>query len=177
MKRSSLRAEVRFAGADGQGMPLIAQILAEASFAGRFHVVETSTHEMEVRGGLNISDVIISDSEIEFPKPQGLDILIALSQEGYDAAAEELKKESIQILDSLHVGKISKISQLIIEPLTNISHEKTGSEEYANFVALGLAVKKLKIIKERHILNVIKEKLQVEDREKALKAFKEGLKL
>lgn len=177
MKKTQKKAEIRFAGASGQGIPLIAQILSEAAFAGKFKVIETSTHETDVRGGMDLYDVIVSDSEIEYPKPQELDILIALSQEGYDTAAEELKRDSVQILDSLHVGRISKVSKLIIRPLTSLSYEKTGSEEYANFIALGIAAKYLKMISERHLFNLIRAKTTGKERDLAVKAFKEGFKL
>ncbi len=178
MKRPSKRFEIKFAGADGQGIPLIADILAEAAFALKFRVVESYFRETEVRGGLSTCEIIICDCcEIDYPKAQDLDVLVALSQEGYDASIDETSRKTKQIIDSLHVGKIGRISELFLHPLTNLSYEKAGSEEYANFVALGLAVKLIKFIKDRTILNLIKEKLPAEQREKAAKAFKEGLKL
>ncbi|HTY14050.1 MAG TPA: 2-oxoacid:acceptor oxidoreductase family protein [Candidatus Omnitrophota bacterium] len=177
MKRPVKRYEVKFAGADGQNITLAADILAEAAISLKYRVTQSGFRELEVRGGLCTSDIIIADSEIDFPKPLEMDILVALSQEGYDASVDDTVRKTVQIIDSLHVGKIGRISELHLHPLTNISHEKTGSEEYANFVALGLTIKLMKFIKDRTVINLIKEILPAEQREKALKAFKEGLKL
>lgn len=177
MKKSPKRFEVSFAGTAGQGIPVIADILGEAAFLSKYRVIMSPFHEMEVRGGLDLCEIIFCDCEIDYPKAQNLDILVALSQEAYDAAVEETSKKTVQILDSVHVVKIGKISELSLHPLTMIAHERIGSEEYANFLALGLAVKKLKLIKDRLIINLIKERIPAEQRDKALKAFKEGMKL
>ena len=177
MKRSSKPVEIKFAGADGQGIRIVADILAEAAFAQKYRVVENARHEREVREGLHCVEIIISEAEIDFPKCENLDVLVALSQEGYDASMDEIKKDTVQILDSLHVVKISKISHLVILPLTHLSYRKSGTEEYANFIALGIAVKKVKIIKDRLVIYLIKEKMPKEKRDIAIKAFKGGLKL
>ena len=177
MKRSSKQVEVKFAGTGCQQIDIIANILAEAAFAQKYKVILTLKHEKEVRCGLCAVEVIISNNEIDFPKCENLNILVALSQEGYDASMDEIKKDTIQILDSLHVVKISKISHLVILPLTHLSYRKSGTEEYANFIALGIAAHKIKIIKDRLIINLIKEKMPKEKKDLAVKAFKEGLKL
>ncbi|MFA4966636.1 MAG: 2-oxoacid:acceptor oxidoreductase family protein [Candidatus Margulisiibacteriota bacterium] len=177
MKKSSKQIEVKFAGTGCQKIDLIANILAEAAFAQKYKVVMTLKHEKEVRCGLCSAEVIISDNEIDFPKCENLDVLVALSQEGYDASLDDIKKDTIQIIDSLHVVKIGKMFNLSILPLTHISYRKTKTEEYANFVALGIAIKKLKVIKDRLIINLIKEKLPRNKADLAVKSFKEGMKL
>jgi Pyruvate/2-oxoacid:ferredoxin oxidoreductase gamma subunit len=176
MKKSSKQVEIKFAGADSQGIRITADILAEAAFAQKYRVIESARHEKEVREGLCSVEIIISEAEIDFPTCENLDLLVALSQEGYDASLDEIKKDTVQILDSLHVVKISKISHLVILPLTHLSYRISGTEEYANFIALGIAAKKIKIIKDRTIINLIKEKIPKEKRGIAIKAFKEGLK-
>ena len=60
--------EVRFGGSGGQGVILMGVILAMAGARDHRFVVQTQSYGPEARGGYSRSDVIISDSPIDYPE-------------------------------------------------------------------------------------------------------------
>ena len=73
--------EVRFGGSGGQGVILMGVILAMAGARDHRFVVQTQSYGPEARGGYSRSDVIISDSPIDYPELEQADLLVALSQD------------------------------------------------------------------------------------------------
>ena len=76
----SQRYEIRIAGAGGQGIILAGIILAEAGIIQDLYVAQSQKYGPETRGGNSVSEVILSDKEVDFPQSTELDVLIALTQ-------------------------------------------------------------------------------------------------
>ncbi len=78
----SQRYEIRFSGAGGQGLILAGVIMAEAAsiYDGK-QAVQSQSYGPEARGGASKSEVIISDTAIDYPKATVVDALLALTQE------------------------------------------------------------------------------------------------
>ena len=76
------RTRLVFSGAGGQGVITAGIFLAEAAvlYEGLI-AVQTQTYGAAARGGAARSDVIISNSKIDFPKVVQPNILICLTQE------------------------------------------------------------------------------------------------
>jgi len=131
------RYEVRFSGTGGQGVVLAGMILAEAAglFGGR-HVVQTVSYGPQVRGGNSNAEVVISEEEIDHPKPIALDLLVPFTQQGCDEGAKLLKPKGIVLLDPEMVSQMPQgwIAPL---PLKRIAFEATGKGQMANIVSLG----------------------------------------
>ena len=70
--------EIRIGGIGGQGVGLLGQILGRAAVIDGKNVVQTQSYGAEARGTLSISDIIISDKTIGFPKARNLDVLLAM---------------------------------------------------------------------------------------------------
>ena len=69
-------------GSGGQGIITMAILLAEAAVLHEGLVaVQSQSYGPEARGGATRSDVIISDSEIYFPKVNQPNVLVALTDE------------------------------------------------------------------------------------------------
>ena len=80
------RVEIRLSGSGGQGMILAGVILAEAiGINDGKNVVQTQSYGPEARGGASRSDVVISDTEIDYPKSLRIDVLLCLTQQSYDS--------------------------------------------------------------------------------------------
>lgn len=134
------RYEVRFSGTGGQGVVLAGIILAEAAglFGGR-HVVQTVSYGPQVRGGNSNAEVVISEDEIDHPRPLGLDLLVPFTQQGCDEGVKLLKPKGVILLDPELVPQVPQgwIAGL---PLKRTAVEATGRPQMANIVSLGAIV-------------------------------------
>jgi 2-oxoglutarate ferredoxin oxidoreductase subunit gamma len=99
-------------------------------------VVQTQSYGPEARGGASKSDVIISDSEILYPKTRKLDILACLSQDSADAYVTDLTPEGKLITDSTFVYSCRRENAVCL-PLTQAAREKLGRDVFTNIVLLG----------------------------------------
>ena len=123
-----MRYEIGIVGSGGQGVVLMGTILAQAAASmEELFVAQTRSYDPAVRGGKAESNLVVSDEEIDFPGVLGFDLLLALSQDGYERNIERLKSEGLLVVDSDLVkrviwGKILKI------PFTKIAREKFNDE-------------------------------------------------
>ena len=75
-----VRREIRIAGFGGQGVILAGIVLGKAaSLYDGLYAVQTQSYGPEARGGASRAEVVISDEEIDYPKVQSPDILVAMS--------------------------------------------------------------------------------------------------
>ncbi len=130
------RYEIRLAGSGGQGLILAGIILAEAAgvYDGKF-VCQTQSYGPEARGGASKAEVVISDSEIDYPKAIEPDVLLAMNQKSLDAFLADLKPEGLLLVDADLVGEFP-VSRAVALPFTRIARD-LGRVMAANIVALG----------------------------------------
>ena len=140
------RYELRLSGSGGQGLMTAGMILGEAAslFDGRF-VVQTQSYGAEARGGACKSELIISDREINYPKPGRVDILLVLSQSACDKYISNVKKDGVVIVDSSLVD-YSKGKGVYPVPITKLAEEETGLRVTANIVSLGIICSLTKVV-------------------------------
>ena len=131
------RYEIRLSGSGGQGLIFAGIILAEAAgiYDGKF-VCQTQSYGPEARGGASKAEVVISDTEIDYPKAIKPDLLLAMNQKSCDAYFFDLKPSGLLIIDSTFVKQLPTTRAIAI-PFTQLSREKLGKEIGANIVALG----------------------------------------
>jgi 2-oxoglutarate ferredoxin oxidoreductase subunit gamma len=136
----STRYELQLAGEGGQGLILAGIILAEAAaiFDGK-NAAQAQSYGPEARGGASLSEVVIADEEIDYPKVMEADLLLAMSQEACDKYFYELKKDGLLIVDSVNVDRVPTTRALSV-PITQIAEDATGRRITANMVALGVIV-------------------------------------
>jgi len=116
---------------------LIGIILAEAiGLYEGLHVVQTQSYGPEARGGASKSEVVVSDEEIDYPKPQKVDLLLAMNQASCDLYFPGLKEDGTLLVDSTFVNQVPTPRALRI-PLTKLARERLSREIVANIVALG----------------------------------------
>ena len=103
----SFHYEIRLSGAGGQGLILVGKILAEAAaIYDDKNATQSQSYGPEARGGASRSEVIISDSDIDYPKATQIDLLLAMTQEAVDKYAQDVKKDGIILVDSGFVNKL-----------------------------------------------------------------------
>lgn len=131
------RYEIRLSGSGGQGLIFAGIVLAEAAgiHDGKY-VCQTQSYGPEARGGESKAEVVISDSEIDYPKAIKPDLLLAMNQKSCDAYFFDLKPAGMLIVDSTFVMQLPTTRAIAI-PFTRIAREKLGKEIGANIIALG----------------------------------------
>ena len=143
------RVRMVFSGAGGQGVITAAIILAEAAVKHEGLIaVQSQSYGPEARGGATRSDVIISSSEILFPKVIQANVLICLTQEAYNKYASMIRPGGLLITDSRHVKTERKVDARQIElPLYQQVMEKIGNQVVFNICMLGAVNRLVELVK------------------------------
>lgn len=134
---SDPRIKIRIGGSGGQGVVLASIILAEAVgiYDGR-QVCQTQSYGPEARGGHCKAELVVSNSRIDYPQADNLDILMCLNQSSLDEFIRDLKDEGILIVNSDHVNDVFRLNSFGV-PFTSLAREKVGVLQTMNIVALG----------------------------------------
>jgi 2-oxoglutarate ferredoxin oxidoreductase subunit gamma len=132
------RYEIRLAGSGGQGLILAGIILAEAAgiYDGKF-VCQTQSYGPEARGGTSKAEVVISDTEIDYPRAIRPDVLLAMNQKSLDIYLGDLKPDALLVVDATLVKEIPDHHRAFAIPFTQMAREGLGKTVVANIVALG----------------------------------------
>lgn len=169
----SQRYEIRIAGAGGQGIILAGIILAEAGIIQDLHVAQSQKYGPETRGGNSISEVILSDTEVDFPQSTELDVLIALTQVACDRNLPDMKEGGLVIVDSEAIQRVLWEKTISI-PFEEIAR-KVGEERAINIAALGSLVPFCPLIDRRALTGAIANRLPPAKLEVNLQAFDKAL--
>ncbi|MGI6576410.1 MAG: 2-oxoacid:acceptor oxidoreductase family protein [bacterium] len=133
--------EIRLSGFGGQGMITGGIILADAALKEGKKAVQSQSYGPEARGGASKAEVIISTEDIDYPKVNEPNILLAMSQEACDKYISSLRDDGILIVDSSYVKNIPATNAKVYAvPITDYAREKLGKVIVANIVALGVLV-------------------------------------
>ena len=111
-----MEKEILITGFGGQGIILIGNILGKAATLYDLkHATMIQAYGPEARGGACSSQVIISEEEILFPYVQDAQVLICMSQEGFDKNIASLLSGGLLILghrSGHHPGSGSELDPL-----------------------------------------------------------------
>ncbi len=172
------RYEIRLSGSGGQGLILAGKILAEAAaiYEG-LNAVQTQSYGPEARGGASKAEVVISDTEIEYPKAIELDLLLSLTQESCMKYSSDLKEGGILIIDSSFVKDPPEGDYRVYSaPISEIAINRVGKAVVTNIVALGILTMISKVVSEDSIKKAILARVPKGTEELNMKAFDEGFK-
>lgn len=169
-----MRKEIRIAGFGGQGIVLAGRILGEAAINAGNKAVQTQSYGPESRGGAARSEVVISDKTIDYPRVMEADLLVALSQPGYDKYQSGIKKNALLIIDADLVE--TKDKKAIKIPFTKIA-DSLGKKIVANIVMLGYLTAVLDAFPKKTMTDTIKSNIPKGTEKINMKAFEEGYKL
>jgi 2-oxoglutarate ferredoxin oxidoreductase subunit gamma len=132
-----MRYEVRLAGSGGQGLVLAGIVLAQAGLQEGHFVVHSQNYGPEARGGNSVSEVIFSNEEIDYPRAQGLDLLVALNQRACNDNLPDMKEDGLAIVDSAAVKK-ALWGRTIRLPLQREADHTFNDSRVVNVLALGV---------------------------------------
>ncbi len=136
------RTEIRLSGSGGQGMILAGVILGEAAaIYDHRNAAQSQSYGPEARGGASMSDVVITEGEIDDAHPTNLDVLVALTSEAANRYSSDIKSGGLVIVDaSTDTSCLTGDFKLIPLPIVETAQEKLGRSLVANIVALGVVV-------------------------------------
>lgn len=132
-----MRKEIVFTGFGGQGMQTAGKSLGQALCKKGLSTSFIANYGPEVRGGLSSCQVVIKESPEDWPEVLAVNLLIAMSQGGYQMWMGKLSPESTVIYDDslVNIASLPRVRQYSISA-TNIA-DRLGSRTTANMVMLG----------------------------------------
>jgi len=166
------RYEIRIAGSGGQGILLAGIVLAEAALLDRKYVAQTANYGPEARGGNSVSEVVISDGEIDYPSALEVDLLVALSQEACDRNLAGVKEGGSVIVDSNLVPNVPWQTAACL-PFGDIAR-RAGDKRAINMAALGAVASFCPAVSAESIIAVMAKRLPAAKVEINQQAFDEA---
>ncbi len=180
-----MRTEIRIGGFGGQGVILAGIILGKAaSLFDEKEAVQTQSYGPEARGGASKCEVVISDSEVDYPKVQSPDILIAMSNEALIKYIVDLKDNGTLIVDP-GTTDVEDVREFIEghnikvheAPATKTATDEIGLKIVANIVMVGAITKITNVISKDAAIKAIEDSVPKGTEEKNIKAFEAGFNL
>ncbi len=83
-------ADIMFAGIGGQGVLTAGKILIQIAAENGLNVSWTSEYSAEMRGGIALCRVVVSEEEIGSPYPDTLDVLVCMNEEAYKTYVDQM---------------------------------------------------------------------------------------
>ena len=128
--------------------------------------------------------IVIGDSEIDYPKVQSPDILVAMSNEALIKYIVDLKDEGTLIVDP-DTTDIEDVRDFIDQhnikvfkaPATKTANDEIGLKIVANIVMVGAITKITGVISENAAVEAIKDSVPAGTEEKNIGAFNAGYNL
>ncbi len=169
-----MRYEVRLAGAGGQGLVLAGIVLAEAALMQGHIVVHSQNYGPEARGGNSVSEVIMADEEIDYPRALGLDALVALNQRASNENLPDMKDEGLVIVDSTAVEKVlwGKVLRVPLEREAKLTFKDARA---VNMLALGVLTSFCPLVSESSMVRALTNRMPDSTLEHNLKAYRAGV--
>jgi 2-oxoglutarate ferredoxin oxidoreductase subunit gamma len=173
------RSRLVLSGSGGQGVITAAIILSEAAVLyENMNATQSQTYGAAARGGSTRSDIIISESEINFPKVTQPNILVCLTQEAYDNFSEVIRPGGILLVDSKYVETKRKVDAKHISlPMYERVMEKIGKPIVFNICMLGALIGVSNILKPESVIKVLKTKIPKDFLEMNQKALDLGIEM
>jgi len=172
-----MRHEIRFSGFGGQGIILSAVILGRAAVMyDKKFAVQTQVYGPEARGGASMSQVVIDDNPILFPKVANPDIYVIMSQEGFEKYGAAAPESAVMILDSTLVHSRPDCRFLEV-PATGEARKTLGRDIVANIVMLGALVGATHVVSEAALEKAILDSVPKGTGDLNMKAMRLGLGL
>ena len=173
------RCRLVFSGSGGQGIITAAVILSEAAVLyENMNAVQSQAYGPAARGGATRSDIIISDSEINFPKVIQPNVLICLTQEAYNTFCSIIRPGGLLITDTRFVKTEKKVDAQQKELSMFVAvMEKIGKPIVFNICMLGAVIRLTDLVEPESIMKVLESRIPSGFLEMNRKALELGMKL
>lgn len=169
------KKEIIITGFGGQGIVLAGYILGKAAAIGdKMESTLIQSYGPESRGGSCSAQVVISHEAIHYPYISNPDILICMSQSGYDKLSTHIKEKGILIIDQNLVRPSVKIDANFFSiPATRMA-EELGRQMMANIIMLGFFTAVTGTVSMDAIQKAVAESVPKGTESMNMKAFSKG---
>jgi 2-oxoglutarate ferredoxin oxidoreductase subunit gamma len=150
-----------FSGSGGQGIITASIIIAEAAVLFENLVaVQSQAYGPAARGGASRSDVIISDSKINYPKVIEPNVLVCLTQEAYDKFSSIIRPGGLLLTDNRYVVTNKKADARQVElPMYMTVMDKIGKPIVFNICMLGVVLSLTDLMAPDSIMKVLETRI------------------
>lgn len=173
------RCRMVFSGSGGQGVITASIILAEAAVMyENLNAVQSQSYGAEARGGATRSDVIISESIIDYPKVIQPNILVCLTQEAYHKFYGIIRPGGLLITDTRYVKIQKKVDAQQRElAMYQTVMDKIGKPIVFNICMLGALIGMTDLVSPESIMQVLESRIPADFLEINRQALDLGLEL
>ena len=171
--QGKVKTEIIFTGFGGQGIVLAGRILGQAAALGDGgESTLIQSYGPESRGGACSAQVIVSDSTIHYPYVKQPDVLVCMSQGGYDKFIGQLKPGGDLLIDQdlVHLRGVKDFYSI---SATRIA-EELGQKMMANIIMLGFLTAVTKIVSPEAARAAVEKSVPDGTEEMNIMAFNRG---
>ena len=170
-----MKKDIRICGFGGQGVILAGFIIGKAaSVFMDFNAVQSQSYGPEARGGAARSEIIVSDEKIGYPRPIGVDCLVAMSQESFDSYRDDIRDDTVIIVDPDLVKK-HNIGRPLYKVHAQQIAEELGNKIVTNIVMVGAFTSIFSLLKPEAVKESVIDSVPKRFTELNIKAFERGL--
>jgi 2-oxoglutarate ferredoxin oxidoreductase subunit gamma len=169
-----MNRQIVITGFGGQGVVLAGRIVGKAAAIGDgLESTLVQSYGPESRGGACSAQVTIADSKIHYPYIQHPDILVAMSQAGYEKYIDALSDGGTLIVDQDLVKPEAGQKECFSVPSTRFA-EEMGLKMMANIIMVGFFTAVTEAVSLDAARQTVRESVPKGTEEKNLKAFEKG---
>jgi len=170
--------QVRISGFGGQGIVLAGVLIGRAGVLEGKSVAGSNSYGAQARGSACKAEVVLAERMIDFPHVITADILVAMSQGGYEQNKREVKPGGLILFDRglVHPEADSKIKQFGIYA-TDEALKKFKTQQPANLVMLGALIGITRLVSNQSLGKAIGLEIPGRFRKINLEALKLGVRL
>lgn len=149
--------KILMAGEGGQGVQVVAEILAKAAFAEGQHVLYIPNFGVEQRGGVSVAFVVIDKNPVVYPKFETADILAIFSNRSLERVKNYRGQETKVILGPAVTAVSSK--KIPGVPIQIHSRSELGMPPRVwNMLVLGKVNKVGKIVSQKSLIKAMNDR-------------------
>lgn len=168
-----MQKKIIITGFGGQGVIMAGKIVGKAAAIGdKLESSMVQSYGPESRGGACSVQVTISEGQIYYPYITSPDILVCMSQAGFDKYRDQLEKDVVLIVDQ-DLVKPPKERDHFAVPATRFA-EEMGLKMMANIIMIGFFSGITQAISLESARNTVAESVPPKTIEINLKAFERG---
>ncbi|WP_419663286.1 KorC2: 2-oxoglutarate synthase, subunit gamma [Desulfosarcina variabilis str. Montpellier] len=169
-----MNKQIVITGFGGQGVVLAGRIVGKAAaIVDGLESTLVQSYGPESRGGACSAQVTIADGEIHYPYIEQPDILVAMSQAGYEKYKDALVQDGMLIVDQDLVKPEAEQKAFFSVPSTRFA-EEMGLIMMANIIMVGFFTAITEAVTLEAARQTVLESVPKGTEEKNLKAFEKG---
>jgi 2-oxoglutarate ferredoxin oxidoreductase subunit gamma len=153
-----MRQEIIGTGFGGQGIQLMMRLFAKAIDSTKHLSALTLDYGAAARGGKSSAYVVVKEYQNDWPEITRADILIALSQEGFDFWKDRIKSNALIFYDPVLVNltQLDKKKVYYQIPASEIAGE-LKDKRVVNMAILGGVIAIIKLVSVKETVDTLKK--------------------